>query len=752
MRIALTALFCAVFLLKNSYASASDSCVLNAADSSTIRIEISRAEAPTALVSGESLQIHSNQSDFASELRFAGADKLLKIESMVCLNSSEAKVLFSNASELRIYGKSSTYLEMSLVGEPPIMEIRDIGREFYGVWSYPFDAQISNNGVAAPISSLGDRKHLNWSNARAPFFFTEQSVGFYVAPPRSGEVTLFGLSRVDFSAPGKAVVQFEGVENKFFLFKTQTPKAVLSEYNRLAGPQVLPPLWAFGEIWWRTDPHRLLNPGTKTAQESLIEDAKLLQRNRIPATGTILDRPFSATQWGWGSKKFAPTFPDAKRLVSDLDKLGLKTMVWVANRSDGDLLTEGRKQRAFYSDILPHNSPAFDLRNPKGRKILGDYLHYFTELGFSGFKIDRGDEKDVPLRQMNDHSLRLAELAKKSFDSVPGLQMVRSIYDIGRRDQIFWSGDPDATFAGLKYSYLGALRAGLILLPFNGYDTGGYVRSPTKELFLRWLALASHTPLMEVLIDQGGKLFWNWADSETLELSRGFSEEHHRLIPYVYAAMVKSRETGEPIMKPLFLEFPNDKQSREISDEFIYGSSLLVAPVLDPGIAAREVYFPEGRWMDTADWAQSYEGRRTIKAPISRLLSFQKEGSVVIRGNVVQGNQLWTEGKFLPSLEVDLIPLSVGDRPWTLSEKFFDGQKLQNLEVAGKGESLTLIFNALNLPTKLRVRCDSKPVLDADLKLEFDQSRKQATIYLSPELKKLPQRLTIGSCSNASRG
>ena len=140
---------------------------------------------------------------------------------------------------------------------------------------------------------------------------------------------------------------------------------------------------------------------------------------------------------------------------------------------------------------------------------------------------------------------------------------------------------------------------GLSGQPFVGADVGGFFGYAEPELFLRWMQYGALTPFcrnhsMMGNVDQYG---WSWGET-VLGHVREAIELRYRLLPYLYASFVRAAETGAPVQRPLVFDFQHDAAVRDIDDEYLLGPDLLVAPVLEPGATARQVYLPAGGWYD----------------------------------------------------------------------------------------------------------------------------------------------------------
>jgi alpha-glucosidase (family GH31 glycosyl hydrolase) len=165
------------------------------------------------------------------------------------------------------------------------------------------------------------------------------------------------------------------------------------------------------------------------------------------------------------------------------------------------------------------------------------------------------------------------------------------------------------------------LNLGLSGLPFVTHDIAGFSGGPsTKELYLRWTELGAFTPIMRTHDGNMKDMNWSWdKDQETIDHFRRCTKIHAALAPDFMTLATEASQTGAPILRHLMLEYPDDVEARQVSDQFLIGDSLLVAPVLEEGATSRSVYLPAGTWFDV--WTgQSQEGgkRVMVDAPIGK--------------------------------------------------------------------------------------------------------------------------------------
>ena len=152
-------------------------------------------------------------------------------------------------------------------------------------------------------------------------------------------------------------------------------------------------------------------------------------------------------------------------------------------------------------------------------------------------------------------------------------------------------------------------------------------RTADKEIWTRWLELGALMPTMRDIYGAMDDPVGVWTDDETLSLYRTYAELHTALRPYLYRYAGIAHARGLPIVRPLFLNYPEDTGAYLLADQYLLGDDLLVAPILEPGQRERSVYLPDGRWHSY--WTgedHTGPGRITIPAPLHQIPFFIRAG------------------------------------------------------------------------------------------------------------------------------
>jgi alpha-glucosidase (family GH31 glycosyl hydrolase) len=257
-----------------------------------------------------------------------------------------------------------------------------------------------------------------------------------------------------------------------------------------------------------------------------------------------------------------------------------------------------------------------DFTNPEAVDWWQKHVARLFGQGVAAFKLDRSEElvSDAPDAYAHDgrsmaevqneypvlYAKAVREVAERHRDEF--VVMPRAGYPGSQRfANAFWAGDTRASWLGYRNALIGGLRSAVMGYPIWGSDTGGFGGTTTHELFARWLGMSAFSPLMEVgpINDRGP---WDMPNSgynpEAIATWRMYSLLNEHLKDYTIRYAEEARDTGHPIMRPLFVEYPDDERAWEVWDVYLYGEDYLVAPVLEKGATEREVYLPEGRWVD----------------------------------------------------------------------------------------------------------------------------------------------------------
>jgi len=464
----------------------------------------------------------------------------------------------------------------------------------------------------------------------------------------------------------------DGGELDYYYIAGPTPKEVVSRYTALTGRAPLPPRWALGY-------HQCRYSYYPEARVRLLADN--FRQRRIPADTLWLDIHYldSYKPFTWDRQRF----PDLAGLMTDLRKQGFRVVTILDPHPKkevgygpfdtglvGDHFVKNPDGSVYEAPVWPamaekNPGPSVfpDFSKPGARDWWGSLHRGLIEAGVAGIWNDmnepavfRDPPHTMPLDLRHDNEGQPSD--HREIHNVYGMLMTRATYEGllrlrpntrpfvltratfagGQRYAAAWPGDNVSDWWHLRASIPMFAGMGLSGLSFVGADIGGFADVPSAELFTRWLQLGVFYPFMRTHTTIGTPDQEPWSYGTRHEdLNRRAIELRYELLPQIYNVMHEASETGVPAFRPLLLEFPEDPRVASLDDQFLFGSDLLVAPVLREAATEREVYLPAGDWYDF--WTgRRQEGGRSFRLPVTleSLPLFVRGGAFVFRQPVVQ--------------------------------------------------------------------------------------------------------------------
>jgi len=430
-----------------------------------------------------------------------------------------------------------------------------------------------------------------------------------------------------------------------FFVASRHPATIMAEYARLTGYAEMPPLWSFGY----QQSHRTL-----ASREEVLAEAKTFREKKLPCDALIyLGTGFCPSGWNTENGSFvwnSRVFSHPKEMLDELHKDNFRVALHAVILSD--------KLRGTVRDACELARFDEELASCHWDAHRKDFA-----LGVDGWWPDEGDPLDIPSRLVR-HRMYWEGPQLDRPNERPYALHRNGYAGMQRYGSFLWSGDVYSTWETLKVHIPIAINTALTGIPYWGTDIGGFV--PTKEftaeLYLRWFQFGAFCPLFRC---HGRawklRLPWGWntgdvgpaeinnyngaaiPDSSQLHneqveiICRKYLELRYRMLPYLYSAVHECATTGIPIMRALWLEYPDDPKAVACGDEYLWGKDVLVAPVVEKGAESRKVYLPAGGWRDF--WTQErVEGGREIsrKVDLATLPLYVRAGSILPLGPVKQ--------------------------------------------------------------------------------------------------------------------
>jgi alpha-glucosidase len=471
-----------------------------------------------------------------------------------------------------------------------------------------------------------------------PFFMTD----------RAGEATGIFLdntwrSSFDFGTESPSFYSFGAVAGPidYYIFPGPTPRQVVETYAWLTGKPPLPPLWMFGFQQSRY---------TYTPEARLMEVGRRLRTDRIPSDALFLDIGFQDRNRPFTTDLKA--FPDLQNTLTTLHSMHFHvvaiTDLHIADAPNqgyapydsgiaGDHFLHRPDGSVYVGKVWPGAAVFPDFTRALSREWWGTLYKPLTAMGLDGFWNDMNEPSvfdsstgTIPLDVLHRidepgfhsrtathaeiHNVYGMENSRATYEGLlkiePDLRpyvLTRASYAGGQRYAATWTGDNSSTWNHLRMTTPMLKSLGLSGFSFAGADVGGFAGTATPELLTKWIEISSFQPIDRDHSEKGTGAQEPWiGGAQQEDIRRRFIEERYRLMPYLYTLAEESARTGLPILRPLFLDYPDATRDKHpididpgVESEFLLGHDLLIAPSPYPEAPdAYTVEFPSASWYD----------------------------------------------------------------------------------------------------------------------------------------------------------
>lgn len=482
----------------------------------------------------------------------------------------------------------------------------DVGEYVYGMGER-FTPFVKNGQIVEMWNEDGGTaSEIAYKNI--PFYLTNKGYGVLVSNPGdvSYEVASEKVERIQFS--------LEGERLDYYVINGGTPKGTIKKYTDLTGKPSLPPAWSFG-LWLTTS---FTTDYDEDTTSGFIDG---MAKRDIPLQVFHFDcfwmEAYEWCNFTWDSK----TFPDPVGMLKRYHEKGLKICVWInpyiAQKSP--LFQEGiengyfikkRNGSVWQTDMWQAGMGVVDFTNPEAAAWYQQKLKTLLDMGVDCFKTDFGERipvKDIVYHDGSDpvgmhnyytylYNKAVFELLVKERGEGEAVLFARSAAAGSQKFPVHWGGDCSASYPSMAET----LRSGLSLacsgFGFWSHDIGGFESTATADVYKRWCQfglLSSHSRLHG---SSSYRVPWLF-DEEACDVLRKFVKLKCRLMPYLYRQAVAAHENGIPVMRPMFMEFPEDRACEVLDRQYMLGDSLLVAPVFKES-GDVEYYLPDGKWVN----------------------------------------------------------------------------------------------------------------------------------------------------------
>lgn len=487
-------------------------------------------------------------------------------------------------------------------------------------------------------------------------------------------------------------LSFEGIGHcsDYYFMYGKTADGVISNVRKLTGKAPMLPLWAYGFFQSKERYH---------TQEESLNVLRKYRDLKVPLDVVIQDwwywPEYNKSDSSWNSQSFdKERFPDPKKWVEEIHRLNAKLLIvtWpgfgpkTAQRKELD-----SKKMIINFDTWPPNSGArpYDVYNPEALDIYWRYLDkgIFSYIGNDGWWLDStepdhinwkpsdftlptflGTYRSVKNAYSLMHNKGIATHQRSANDQKRGVILTRSGF-IGQQrfGSNTWSGDVASTWDMFEKQIPAALNYTIMGIPNWNSDIGGFfagswqkgggTKNPEfQELYVRWMQFGAFSPMMRSHGTDLPREIWNFGDRGTwcFDAQEKAIKLRYSLLPYIYSTSWDVSRRDGTFMRPLIMDFVLDKKTHEVGSEYLFGRSILVAPVTKYQARTWPVYLPKGsNWFNFWN-GTSYEGGQTVNtdAAVDVVPLYIKAGSIIPFGPDVQ----YTTEKKWDNLDIRIYP------------------------------------------------------------------------------------------------
>jgi hypothetical protein len=451
---------------------------------------------------------------------------------------------------------------------------------------------------------------------------------------------------VDNPAPnggGGPQVPAEAQGFDIFVFDAAEPANMMKDLRDLTGAPAMPPKWALGYM----QSHRELRDANMKPEGLITNVVDTFRKKQIPLDSVVyLGTGFTPTGWNKPQPSFefnpAVFSSDPKEVLKKLHDRNVKIVVHMRDLS-------AREMPHIVGNIPPWPGETLDQNH-----ILPYWKRHepLIKAGVDAFWPDEGDRFSI-FERMTRARMYYQGHMMTTPNERPWTLNRNGFIGMAKWGAWMWSGDTQSRWNTLRDQVWIGLNTGLSITPYWGSDTGGFYTTSelTGELYVRWFQFSAFNGSFR----SHGRIWrlrtpWGWGESEmgfregqtalpsqqemnnpAIEpVAKKYTELRYQLMPYTYTLAREAYDTGMPLMRALWLHFPDDKQARGQSQEYLWGRNMLIAPVYEKGATSRDVYLPAGAWYDL--WNNSrHNGGTTVtrKLDLATMPIYVRAGSII---------------------------------------------------------------------------------------------------------------------------
>ena len=526
------------------------------------------------------------------------------------------------------------------------------GEQFFGMGQYQ-QPYLDLKGCTLELAQRN-------SQISIPFAVSSLGYGFLWNHPGVG-TAVFGKNYTEWRADLAQKMDY-------WITVDDNPSEIIRNYTEVTGrapefPDELLGLWQ-SKLRYRT-------------QDEVLNVARKYNKLGIKLDVIVIDFFHWTRQGDW---RFDPVYwPDPKAMCDELHSMGIKVVVsvWpsVDRKSENfqELYDRGLLMKTDHGSVQTYNYQgdciSIDITNPEAQKFLWEKCKKnYEDTGIDMFWLDNC-EPAFGVYDFSNYRYYLGTalevgniypklMAKTFYDGMMGEGKDKEICHLIRcgwagsqkYGSLIWSGDVNSTFESLRDQVSAGLNMGLAGIPWWNTDIGGFMTENVydeefHELLIRWFEYAVFTPVLRMHGDRrphdikplsdmdwgGGYLYtghdnelWSYGE-DVFNILKKHLERRYRMKPYIKDLMKEASDTGAPLLRTMFYEFPQDENCWRLDDQYMFGNRYLVAPVLEAGMRERNVYLPDGEWGDINNNTVLKGGKWiTAKAPLEYIPVFER--------------------------------------------------------------------------------------------------------------------------------
>ncbi|ROS95983.1 DUF5110 domain-containing protein [Muribaculaceae bacterium Isolate-083 (Janvier)] len=541
---------------------------------------------------------------------------------------------------LRTLADGQRRLELSTVG----------GGSFYGAGERGYSFNLAGDTLVMynkqNYGYTAGEERIRQMNITMPLFLS--SNGYAVVFDDFAAASMIMSNPIVYTSESRSPVSY------YFINGAGSLASVTQELSALTGRQKLPPFWALGYITSKYGYH--------TQQETLgVVDT--LKRAGYPLDGIVLDLYWYGKEEDMGRLAWdQQQWPDHKKMLADLKARDVNTVIisqpYILRNGRGlenynelaskGLLVKDSTGGPQEVKIWVGEGGMFDVSNPDTRSWLRERYKTLTLEGVGGWWGDLGEPEVHPETGIhanglsareyhnlygNDWSSVISDLFASEFPDRRLMTMMRGGTTGLQRYSVYpWSTDVSRSWGGLQPQITIMLNSGLSGLGYMSHDVGGFAIDPEApydpELYVRWLQLGTFSPILRTHAQATAEPY-NYPDQQHIILP--LIKERYRWLPYNYTLAYENASQGLPLVRPLNFYSPGSDRFDDITDEYLWGRDILVAPVMTQGATRRTIVLPDGLWVDYNNPGRLYNGGDTVTypAPLEVLPLFVRAGAII---------------------------------------------------------------------------------------------------------------------------